>query len=100
MSLDLLFPNEWQVRGAQRKVLAAFYQAPGGAVSYDDIIAMTCPAAKPESQVVISRRHVRELRAKLAHLGVAIHSRWGEGYEMPATSREIIRNAIQQRLAA
>lgn len=100
MSLDLLFPNEWLVRGAQRNVLAAFYQAPAGALTYAEIIALTCPAAKPESQTVISRRHVRELRAKLNPIGVQINSRWGEGYEMPAASREIIRRAIDERLAA
>lgn len=100
MSVDLLFPNEWQVRGAQRKVLAALYQSPGGALSHADLIAMTCPAAKPESQSVIARRHIRELRVKLNSLGVVINPRWGEGYEMPAASREIVRHAIQRRLAA
>jgi Transcriptional regulatory protein, C terminal len=99
MSVDLLFPNEWQVRGAQRKVLAALYRSPGGALSHADLIALTCPAAKPESQTVISRRHIRELRVKLNPLGVIINARWGEGYEMPAASRVIIRNAIDKRLA-
>ncbi|OYU91847.1 MAG: hypothetical protein CFE29_03070 [Bradyrhizobiaceae bacterium PARB1] len=100
MSVDLLLPNEWAVRGAQRDVVAAFLDAPGGALSYPDLAALICPTAKPKSQIVIARRHVRELRAKLGHLGVAIHARWGEGYEMPAASREIIRDAIEKRLAA
>ena len=93
-------PIEWQVRGAQKRVLLAFLAAPDGVLTFNDVIGAAQSGASAESVPPVVRRHIRELKAKLSHLGIAIDSRWGEGYEMPAASREIIRNAIQQRLAA
>ncbi|QUS39538.1 hypothetical protein RPMA_12350 [Tardiphaga alba] len=100
MSDNVWLPNDWQVHGAQRRVLLAFVSAPAGVMTFDQVIEAARSGARGDSVAPLARRHIRQLNTKLGHLGVTITSRWGEGYEMPAASREIIRNAIQQRLAA
>lgn len=97
---DVLLPNEWQIHGAQRRILLMLLDAPGGAITHQQLLDVAESRAQPQSQRVIVRRHIREMREKLNGLGIVINARWGEGYEMPAASREIIRNAIQLRLAA
>lgn len=99
MRPDVLLPNEWQIHGAQRRILIALLDAPGGAITHAQLLAAAETQAKPQSLRVIVRRHIREMRQKLGPLGVAINARWGEGYEMPAPSRQIISAAIAARIA-
>jgi DNA-binding response OmpR family regulator len=96
---DAILPNEWQIHGAQRRILLTLLDAPGGAITHQQLLDASATRAQPQSQRVIVRRHIREMREKLDNLGVVINARWGEGYEMPAASREIVRTAIVARLA-
>jgi DNA-binding response OmpR family regulator len=99
MLIQSTLPNEWQVHGAQKRILLMLLTAPGGAITHQELLEVTGTRAQPQSQRVIVRRHIREMREKLGPLGIVINARWGEGYEMPGPSRDIVRTAIQKRLA-
>ena len=89
----MLFPIEWKLTVTQARMLAAFYRAPNGFLSHEQLFAAM--QSKAEEADNLLKVQVAKLRQKAEPLGINILKRWGVGYEMPAESRAVIGAAIK-----
>jgi DNA-binding response OmpR family regulator len=88
----LMFPIEWKLTATQQRLVAAFYKAPDGYLSHEQVFLASGSGAEEADNLV--KVQIMHLRKKIAPLGLNIQKRWGLGYEMPPESRAIIGAAI------
>lgn len=96
----IVFPSEWRLTAANSRALQALYQAPHGLLSNTQIFNAVRLWADGGDEYALVRVQVHKMRKKLTPFGVEIKLRWGQGYELPANSKAIIKAALTQEVSA
>jgi DNA-binding response OmpR family regulator len=91
----LLFPLAWNLNRGETAVLACLYTSPDGFRS-NEILRATAILSMDANGANVAPVRIYNLRKKLGPLGVVITNRPGEGYVLPAQSREIIKAALKR----
>ncbi|MFB6449278.1 helix-turn-helix domain-containing protein [Bradyrhizobium tunisiense] len=88
-----LFPIEWKLTATQQRLVAAFYKSNDGFLTHDQVFLASGSSAEEADNLV--KVQIMHLRKKVAPLGIEINKRWGQGYEMTAKSKSIIKAALE-----
>lgn len=87
-------PFDWQLEPSQIRLVLALAHAPGGYMSHEQLFRVVSVYAGETNPKSLVGQQVHRARRRLAPFHITINNRRTTGYEMPAASREIIRNAI------
>lgn len=85
------FPLGWKLTGSQHKLLSALIRVPGCLTLDQCWSALETDVDHSESLLNVQ---IMKLRRKVAPIGIKIVNRWGIGYELDASSREIVKAAL------
>lgn len=91
-----VLPYEWKLEPSQRKLVLALAATPSGFLNYNALFqTINCFSTETEPRQLVAQQ-VHRARRKLGPYGVKLIVRWGEGVEMPAASRAIIKQALER----
>ncbi|WP_315833922.1 hypothetical protein [Bradyrhizobium prioriisuperbiae] len=85
-----LMPAEWRLPRSLARLAVAFSRAPGGFLTQAQVVDIVClPSTISDNPSGYAGVRICHLRKAVSKYEIEILTRWGEGYEMPAASRDV-----------
>jgi DNA-binding response OmpR family regulator len=88
-----MLPLEWRLTAQEARLLLAFVDAPQGFLSTEKLLRIIAKGSYRSPQLVSVI--VCRCRAKTRQFGIRIETRYGQGFQMPQASREIVKAATK-----